>query len=1122
MMLALVIAAILIIEVGRRSTLVSRALVAKVQDATGLLVAVGDVHVGWDGTTVLEDLSFTRPLSAGPDLTVERLVVEHEPLVWVILKRGTRIRSAQVQKPTIFVREEPDGLEPPPGWSLTELLDRVRASLPAGDDRAPPPTIPEITIVDGAVQLAPAEGDPLRLALTGALVSLNDLAMTFSLTVEDLLALEGQAALAGDWKHEVRARIDPAEPAWAQVRRVLHLSGIDRPAGEIRWAGRLSRDGLVGTAQTEAVRAGDIAIDGAVRVLAAESLRLHPADLRVVVGDAPPLLVRSGEIVLRDGSAEFASLAMVAGEQVIAADGNLDTRTLSGRADVAFRGRAGDALTHVGNATVEVRTPAGRPVIVATASLRAETTGGVLAAETRLRADGTGWRDLEGTLEFPSLRYQAGEQAWDLSGLTLGAGVEPEGVRLQGVDIPHASHSLVRGDLRFGSLEWSLDAMVSRWRPIEQGPQFNLVAAGRGRAGAVEEFTLDAEEEGVRLTARGSFDPVKPKPLALSLEAVVSRNPAQTDTSSRDPDDRAPVSLVPASLVGDVTADFTLEGTLAPVSLDGRARMVTHGVRFREVSFQDMELLGTAAFHEGGGTFSSEEFALLEGSARVTARTDWRGNVEARAILDRIHLAPLSLLLGLDAPVEGWGGATIDATIPGGELGAMTARAEWRLHDVETRGLGAERVEGNARYGDRLVVLEQLTLANGDGELRARATLPIDDLARIDAAAEADAFALEFGTFVAAISGRARGRLDLPALAGEVAIDGAADVTFDDEAVATIRTSGRLDGRTVELESINGLVGDGDLTGVAVVPLDAPAEATARLTLRDLDPASFSALLPRVADAQGRVNGTLVLAPTTEKHAPEPSRLDIDVTVGEGAWRTVALKSLKVEAYLGERRAVLQSALAEIGDGAITLWGSTNDHDGDRYIQLSGDVRAVDLRQIVSAFTPEAERYEGRVSATFGGAGYLHQPHRLFGSATVAVSESDLIDVPLVNNLYALFHAQSTTERAGFGIAEMRLEGQTLHIPRADYLNRGVEIRASLDMLDVFAGPRSPIAGMAVGTARPLAGSEIPLTAGADRMLSAAQAGGTVARIGGTLSEPETSVVPLADLQKFLSRLFGF
>ncbi|HZW08463.1 MAG TPA: hypothetical protein VFF69_01030 [Phycisphaerales bacterium] len=639
-----------------------------------------------------------------------------------------------------------------------------------------------------------------------------------------------------------------------------------------------------------------------------------------------------------------------------------------------------------------------------------------------------------------------------------------------------------------------------------------------GVGGAVESFFAEGGDEALRFTGRGAYDPTLPKPVSLGVELAIDREAGPDGTEAAP---AAGASVIPASLYGAISADFTLSGTLQPVRLDGEARMLTEGVRFREVVFEDMELLGTAEFHEGGGTFSSEEFALLEGNASLVARSDWRGNVQAEARVEGVNLETLGVIFAPEVPLKGRAGAVLTAELPGGELEDVVARAEWRVEGFATTLFEVERAVGAATYAEGVVELEETSIFNGGGEVRTRATFPLDNLSNVDASVEADRFAMQLGGVRAVVTGRSEGTLDVLNQRAEMSLAGSADFTLEEQRVATIGIDGQITGRTLELGTIEGRIGDGVLGGVAIVPLDALAESTARLTLRDLEPRYFGGLWAQTRDVAGRVNGTLVLAPTSEEHAPEPSRLDVEFALSDAAWRSVALESLSIQAYIGEERSVLHRAIARLGGGTVTLWGSTNDHDGDRYVQLSGDVRSVDLQQVVSAVAPDADRYEGRVSATFSGAGYALEPHRLFGQATVTVTDSDLIAIPVINELYSLFRASDRGDRNGAGIAEMRLDGERLYIPRADYFNRGLELRASLTVADVFRGKHSPIVGMAVGTARPLAGSELGLTERADRMLSAAQAGGTIARIDGTLSEPEAKVVALADLQNFVSRLLS-
>ena len=65
---------------------------------------------------------------------------------------------------------------------------------------------------------------------------------------------------------------------------------------------------------------------------------------------------------------------------------------------------------------------------------------------------------------------------------------------------------------------------------------------------------------------------------------------------------------------------------------------------------------------------------------------------------------------------------------------------------------------------------------------------------------------------------------------------------------------------------------------------------------------------------------------------------------------------------------------------------------------------------------------------------------------------------------------------------------------------------------DLFLGADSPMAGYAVGTARPLSDLKLPLVRDLDDILSALQATATTMRVGGTVAEPRATPATLGDL----------
>ena len=278
-------------------------------------------------------------------------------------------------------------------------------------------------------------------------------------------------------------------------------------------------------------------------------------------------------------------------------------------------------------------------------------------------------------------------------------------------------------------------------------------------------------------------------------------------------------------------------------------------------------------------------------------------------------------------------------------------------------------------------------------------------------------------------------------------------------------------------------------------------------------------LIPEVEEAEGNLTGAIAAEPAASEHAHAPLRIAGQFLLEEGSVRGLTLGALELEAFVGQPGAVLERALLEIAGGELELWASTSDHDGDRYIQTSGEARDMDLDLLVHALAPEAERYPGRISATFGGAGYLGARDRLFGEARLAVREADLLNLPLIAELHTAL-ALGSTDR-GEGEAVVRLEGQSLRVPEAGYFNGGTEVRLSLHVANVWAGAQSPIAGGAVAWLRPLQASPLPLTDLLDRLLAGVQAGGTAVRITGTAGDPETREIPLQELQSLLGRALG-
>lgn len=1098
----------------RRSALVDQLVVAKVQEMTGLVTTASGVSVSWGGRTIVEGLALRLPLDDEPVLAVARVTVEHAPLARLILTRDPAVASVTLEGLVVTAEQEGEADGAPGRWSVERAIERVLATLPRGEGGTMP-VVPRIAAAGARVVVLPLEGERVERMVMLRVEPRGELGLAFEARMEGVAEATGRAAVGGDWAHDVAFTLAPDGATWEMATGILGLAGVESPHLAARWSGGLRAGVLDGVLRIDEASAMGATVSGSARVRTGGSVVVEPRTLRVTDAQGRALSVRGGRARVEYPLVAVSGITLESHGQTARVHGSLDLEAMTGLMEASWWGEA-VSVAHQGTMRVEVRAPAGRPTIAGTFEVEAEHEGGRAEASGRVTAEGARWSEMSGRVEFPRLRYDDVERTWRGDGLTARVTMTPEEVRLVSLDVPDALRSRVSGRITPGSLDWDVRAELDEWQVVDGVRVATIAAWATGRADVVEAWEFEATGEGVRVSGTGEFDPRRARPLSASVDATVKRAPAI------EGEDGDAMRSFFGSVGGSVDAAFALEGSLRPLLLDGGVRAHGSGLSVRGSAIEDVVITGTAEFGAEGGRFTFDEFAVLGGRAEATARTDWEGNARISVGVRDVNLAVLSELVGLEPGLGGSAGASVSAALPAGDLTRMRAEGNWSATDLSHRALRAEEGSGEIRLEGDVLTLDPMTLRHGAGTIEGRAWVSLDDVTAVRTTLTASSFPVDAGELRVLVSGRAEGMVDPIGGKGMVSFDGSAEVVIEGEAMAHVAASGAVRERMVHVDMVSGRVGSGTIEGGAIVPVDSLIDSTANLTLRGFEVSSLSHVIPEAGEFTGAVDGTLVLAPSGGGRAPAPSKLRADVVFNDGRWRALSLDRLEVEAYVGAGRSVVERALAQVGGGEVLVWGSTSLHNGERYVQVAGRARRVSLDEVVRAVAPGAERYDGVVSAEFGGAGYVREPHRLFGQAVVGVDEADLVNIPLVSQLYAAANIGAAGEsRSGRGVAEVRLEGNVLTIPQVQYFNRGLDLRASLNVQDIFARGRSPVRGMAVGTARSLAGSEIPLLGDADRMFAAAQEGGTVIRIDGTLGEPEVRVVPFAELRNFLSRVFG-
>jgi hypothetical protein len=214
-----------------------------------------------------------------------------------------------------------------------------------------------------------------------------------------------------------------------------------------------------------------------------------------------------------------------------------------------------------------------------------------------------------------------------------------------------------------------------------------------------------------------------------------------------------------------------------------------------------------------------------------------------------------------------------------------------------------------------------------------------------------------------------------------------------------------------------------------------------------------------------------------------------------------------------------RGTLAAAG-GTLDLFGRLTRHDGELTAFVNLMLNRIDLQQLASAASLNDQPMPGIVNGEWSLGGSLFPPHRIFGNARLLLTESDLLALPGIAQVYGALRLDiGTSLPTGEGELLLRLEGDALEITRLTYFNRGTDILASLRIDNIWKAADSPISGTAVGAIRPLRGTNLPFFEIVDRMIQAAQSNAAAVQIEGSVSAPEAEIVPLQEITSAIRRL---
>jgi hypothetical protein len=1144
LLIILIIAALVTTHFVLRSDLPRSVLVNILRDRTGLKIEAGALDVSWSGHTVLEDLSVTLPLEDEPFVSVRRVRVKHHALLRLALSRSLGLSDVRIVDPVVSLRADPGEQ-----WNLIEAAEIVSLALARGADpnRKPSavPDLPRLRIERAAVEVDLPDGRELDyspISIEGD--PEGALAWRFAVTLEDRIALRGQLAPGAGWDHRLSFSLDEirslVEPFVAALPEPLDASG--------HWRGNIRSGTLAGSLTLDSVHVGRFNATGSIGAemvgtdLTATPNNLvlwrdpAPDDQREAHAEAGPSAVP--DRVHISGGTFQANLQQLSASAIVGRlegyadfqiDGAWSLADSSGSADLLWRGIAtrlmDDPVEHRGQINAEMAiTPLGRLGLAAELSSSGSAPQGTWDLAGSISASGDSIDTLSIRLELPTAKLVAPQFASDLDGLVAEADLNLpmiSGARLLIPDArPDRAPLMLTADGDVRTLDWAALADAEGYTPpisaqaLPDIPPLSIGLRATGdQARAVLE-SLNVSNDQTTLTAQGRITLAD-----MATELSIAAEQRQ-------------FTLGQSLSGGSLSMSAEVAGSLSPLNLEADGTLTIVEPRYREQLLRTVTTTYAASADDDAYTLSVDPFDILDGRVRARAAFT-RGESEVRLAFtgDTISLSRIAEVLAIPATLTGTTSAELAASIPLDDPARAVASGTWTASGVNIADLALIDGEGTLTAGNGALRLPQLTLRNADGVLRGNAAMDLNRTDRLHAVFALEGWPLELEGPSLAITadGEADLFIDLVPLGATRTINLSADLRYQDQAGATLTLDSSIEGRDLSVDSMTAQTLGGSAQGSGLLPLSAEFWDRARFTIdwSEIDFAEARGLIPALEPFTGTTAGRLDIRPTEDPRADQPLQLTIesnftdarfaDFTLGAGERERPDLNGL---VHFGPGRAEIQEGSLVAADGTLDLYGRASDHGGEVALFMNLTMNNLDLQQIASAAALDDRPMPGRVSGEWTLGGSLTPPHRLFGRATMTLTDSDLLALPGIAQIYGALNLDiGTSKPQGEGEVLLRIEGRSLEITRLIYFNRGTDVVAGLKIADIFNPAESPIEGIAVGSIRPLRAGSQSFFSSIDRLLRAAQSNAVAVEIGGTIAEPTTSLAPLKDLTDSIRRL---
>lgn len=1104
-----------------------RLVINALSESTGLRFDAAALETGWRGRTRLRDLTIALPLEQDPFVRIPRMNLTHTDLVRLAIFRKPILDIAIINQPDLWLQQNRSGQ-----WNIIQAAHIVQQRIAAGEsETAELPPLPKLNLNDATINVVDATGRHVvygPLNLDGQ--PLDALSWAFELSLENQTLARGRLAPRSSWAHEIDFNL--------QHIHALVAPWVDTPPTTLQaagsWAGQVQDNALRGALRLNPLRAESLTAEGEVAIsVAAESITLQPTNLHLELDDQTQSLavLRSGFITVDLATQSVAAQRILVSGPDIAAEinGTWSSDDNAAKMRMQWSGTIDDLeCRHGGHLTAHLEMPSSGWHVL---SVDLQSFGTLPQTQWdshwQLSARGENWRTLKGSLHTSDFTIHHQHRDIDLYSITARFTTAWPIVQLVHLELPD-TETQTHGQFDAESGAWSVHFSAQQW----QIPGLQLLG-----------FAQDSEHPlplDVQLNASGDYHKIDLQNLTVSsagndqvrgfglgvsgLYTLKDAQPLQVRAELRTQltDDDASATL---------HADLAVTGMLRPLELSLAGNVHATDFLWEDCHLDDLTIPLSGSVRPDHATFESDQFSLLGGQWQLTGRYNPKTQ-HVRANLKGNDASLAEIVRFIDAPMDDLAGnisANVHLNLPQLNLSLLQLTGQWEALDINGYGLEDATGHGHIEYFNSLVRLANLHVKQNGGALTGWAELNLRDIHHLLADVNLDDWAMTFPeqTLQLNLQGHAHLKVDMMELA---AVQGSslalrADLDWQDQPIGQLDVQADIGGRAATIQNMQlaGLGGSASGSGTVYLTAENWHASTFELSWQDIDlslvPLPFEDARPLV----GIANGTFRIAPANDPRAPEPSRVDLNYQLADAAYGPFTFGDGSVTGYLGSQRFMIQQSTFEVADGSIDLWGRVTQHERQPFTHIYVQLQNIDLQQIADYLGYTEYPMPGRIHGSGGAGGYLTEPHRLFGQATMELTDSDIVSLPGVAQLYRAANIDfRRPQPRGRGEVLLRLENEGLNIARLTYFNRGMDIIARARVDNLWLGSESPISGLAAGTAAPLRDSWVPFVGEElDRLLSALQSDAITVRISGTVAEHETSLVPLAEVTNALRRILS-